>query len=207
MMNELQALIPLLETVGPFGTLILVAMILRPVLMRWLENIAERNRMEAQRNTAEIQQSQELATVLSGVQAQLQISTGVNNQLIAKFNALPTRTDIEQAGQAMMNWAHQHESRLTLVHNDIKATPAEVWRVGSPKLDALRQGLEQYLDNLRGQIVSALDPSAENARKVVEREFEGLFTRLDSIEWALRQLAPRPETPDEGPEQHVAQEG
>lgn len=185
----------LLENGGPWAALIGITWLLRPVLLAWIGSYNEGRALAERRLEAETQQAQDLAQALHGVQAQLKISGGLSNQLIDRINILPTRDDMRKLGDdvhelsnSRREWADRHDKTLDLIHADIKSAPGEAVRLASPKLDELRQSIEQYIQAMENRIAVKLDPRAENAREAVRGELTALLDRFDGIEKTLRRL-------------------
>ncbi len=188
----------IIEGVGVGGTIISVVWLLRPVLLKWLENIAADREREAERLKDERESERELAQALNGVRTELNLSRGINNQLISKIDTLPTRDDIDQAGTSMRLWGERHDQKLNLVHDDVKTIPAEVVRLGTSNLETMRRELEQRLTTLQDQITARIDPDAENAQAIIRNEFAAMATRLGEIEALIKRFAPP--QPGEGKE-------
>jgi len=189
--NLLQAII---QGVGVGGTIVLVVYLLRPVFIEWLKNIAAARELEARRIEAERESERELAQALNGVKTELSLSRGINNQLIGKMDTLPTRDDIQRAGNAMNAWGEDHNRRLDRVHADVKVIPDEMWRIGDPKLETLRQEIENRVTTLQAALEARIDPSAENARRVIREEFTAINKRLSEIDATLQRFSPPPPT-------------
>jgi hypothetical protein len=163
----------LIEAGGVGGTIITVVWLIRPVFLKWLENIGEARKLDAKRLEDERESEKALALALNGVTTELKLSRGINEQLIDKFGLLVTR------------------DHLSSVHEDVKTIPAEVWRLGDPKLDAMRSEIEHRVADLQASIETHLDPGAVNARAAIRLEFETMTKRLDDIDKSLRYLRPQ----------------
>jgi membrane-associated HD superfamily phosphohydrolase len=181
----------LIETGGVGGTIIMVVWLFRPIFLAWLGNIAKAREHEAQRIRDERESERELASALNGIKSELKLSRGINNQLIERIGTLPTRDDIVQAGQTMHEWATKHDTALAAAHTDLKTVPAEVWRIGDPKFETLRQALEDHINNLEKRLIERIDPQAENARQLIRKEMQTLLDRVQELDTALRALQPQ----------------
>lgn len=87
---------------------------------------------------------------------------------------------------------------LTRVHDDVKTIPREVWRLGDPRLDTMKTGIESRIEELQTSIEQRLPPDATNAREAIRLEFEAMNKRLDDISKTLLTLSP-PKTNTKNP--------
>jgi len=175
-MIDEQTLRTLIESGGVGGTIVIVVWLLRGVFMKWLENIGASRKLDAERLTAERASEQALALALNGVTTELKLSRGINEQMIDKFGALATG------------------DHLSRVHDDVKTIPDEVWRLGDPKLDIMKAGIERRITALQTSIEDRLPEGAINARAAIQAEFEQMDARLDDIAKSLAQLTPPSKT-------------
>jgi hypothetical protein len=169
-MIDEQTLRTLIESGGVGGTIVIVVWLLRGVFMKWLENIGVARKLDAERLTAERASEQALALALNGVTTELKLSRGMNEQMIDKFELLATRDQISR------------------IHDDVKTIPGEVWRLGNPRLDTMKTGIEDRIAVLQASIEERLPEGAINARVAIQTEFGQMNARLDDIGKSLLQL-------------------
>jgi len=166
--------------------IVIIAIVMRPVLLAALEIIKEnvKSRRDTERDRVEAEKEQ--TRVLGALKDELVTTRSIYNQMITGVNLIPATLDAmrEQATVQHDKAARQYDA----MHADLRTIPAEVWRMGDPKLTDIKQAVERYINALQANIESKLDPNAANAREAIRQEFAAITARLTDIEAAMRAL-------------------
>lgn len=209
-------------TVVTLGT-VLILVILYKMLMALLAYFREGRLLEHDETTARIGAEQGQTKALNALADRLKEEQTLrdlqrNNlislsQTVASLATVVAELKKEMGGVRtdVNEIMKPRDDKLDLMHQDIKAVPAEVWRQGDPKLVAIRDLLETYLEGMEQRIIGRIDPAAENARQAVSNELqrarcqfdeqlERLFGRLDGIAVTLTTLAGKRDETDRSQE-------
>lgn len=84
---------------------------------------------------------------------------------------------IESVTDRMAERSGVLDQKLDALHTDVKTVPAEVWRIGDPKFDAVLG----VLNAMEARLLAKLKPEAEIARAVIREEFGDLISRVRLI--------------------------
>jgi hypothetical protein len=176
---------------------VIIAYLMRPVLLKLLDLITINQEAKRKIETDRMSNERDQTTMLGLLRDELVINRGIQNQLITHVNAIPnTLTALQDMMVAKVGEA---DRKREAIHTDLKTIPLEVWKLGDPKLDTLKSDLQSWIDNLQSRLQEQIDPHAENARKLICKEFETMIDRLGEIEKALKILTPPPPTPFSAP--------
>lgn len=178
---------------------VIIAVVLRPVLIAiveiWKSNLEAKRTLEADRLENEKVQTD----VLSQLKDELVVNRGIQNQLFTSVTAIPETLRTLQ--DTMARRVGEADRKRDAIHTDVKTIPTEVWRMGDPRLDNLREFFSSVFKALESNIMSQLDPKAQNARAAVREELatnktemEKIVKRLDEVIKTLNNFPP-PTTP------------
>lgn len=170
------------------GAAIIIALILKPVLLAFIDLAKTRVENHADLERDRIDAEKDQTKMLGLLKDELVISRGINNQLISSVNAIPDAI-VNFQTQAIARHDRADQKREA-IHADLKTIPAEVWRLNEPQLDTLKTDFMRYIDKLQASIIAQIDPNALNAREAIRQEFIAITEKLAQIEKTLETLKP-----------------
>lgn len=139
---------------------------------RKLEAEQTRERLEIERDRVKAEDKQ--AAIMDRLELTLTGTQTAISRLLELVGTTPTKADLQAAGATMREWAVAHDQRLDRVHEDIKAVPGEVWRLGDPRLGGLTSGIRAGLEPL----IADLQETVETGFRRIET---GLAERLEAL--------------------------